>query len=356
MTTPAGWYDDGSGRQRWWDGQQWTEHFAPEAAAPEAPVVADAPAVAHTPAVEETAADSLDDTVIRTTSDTYAPPAAAAEPDAQVEAPFVAPNETAATTPISDGGVPPYAAGGAYPASAPADPGYQTGAPGYAAPAYPAAAPAYPGAAPAGAPGAYAVADAGPKKPSVLGLVGLGLAVLGTILVFIPLVGVFGFVLLGIGFILSLVSLFLKGKKWPGIAGLSLAVVGTIIGIVMSFVYLFAFAEGVQSEMDDFPTSIPTEAAPDPDETDSTTDETSAGRPTVEEVSEGLTEILTLSGQGETYTPEQVTCISEAFVASDIDDDTLRVIANGDEMFQDADALTAFTDEFTSSGVTCLMQ
>ena len=30
MTTPAGWYDDGSGRQRWWDGDQWTEHFAEE--------------------------------------------------------------------------------------------------------------------------------------------------------------------------------------------------------------------------------------------------------------------------------------------------------------------------------------
>lgn len=26
----AGWYDDGSGRQRWWDGHQWTEHFAPQ--------------------------------------------------------------------------------------------------------------------------------------------------------------------------------------------------------------------------------------------------------------------------------------------------------------------------------------
>lgn len=31
MSNP-GWYDDGAGRQRWWDGQQWTEHFAPQQA------------------------------------------------------------------------------------------------------------------------------------------------------------------------------------------------------------------------------------------------------------------------------------------------------------------------------------
>jgi hypothetical protein len=28
MTTSAGWYDDGSGRQRYWDGDGWTDHFA----------------------------------------------------------------------------------------------------------------------------------------------------------------------------------------------------------------------------------------------------------------------------------------------------------------------------------------
>lgn len=31
VQTPAGWYDDGSGRNRWWDGAQWTHHFAPVA-------------------------------------------------------------------------------------------------------------------------------------------------------------------------------------------------------------------------------------------------------------------------------------------------------------------------------------
>ncbi|MCW2798714.1 MAG: hypothetical protein JWQ70_186 [Aeromicrobium sp.] len=41
-TPPAGYYDDGSGRQRWWDGVQWTDHFqdtpvAPAAAPPAPP-------------------------------------------------------------------------------------------------------------------------------------------------------------------------------------------------------------------------------------------------------------------------------------------------------------------------------
>ncbi|WP_082539217.1 DUF2510 domain-containing protein [Microbacterium sp. Root553] len=33
MSMPAGWYDDGSGRQRWWDGARWTEHLAPDGSA-----------------------------------------------------------------------------------------------------------------------------------------------------------------------------------------------------------------------------------------------------------------------------------------------------------------------------------
>lgn len=32
--TAAGWYDDGQGRQRWWDGVQWTDHLAPAAVTP----------------------------------------------------------------------------------------------------------------------------------------------------------------------------------------------------------------------------------------------------------------------------------------------------------------------------------
>jgi hypothetical protein len=43
-TTPPGWYDDGHGALRWWDGQQWTEHVAapdPEIEGATAPTEAD---------------------------------------------------------------------------------------------------------------------------------------------------------------------------------------------------------------------------------------------------------------------------------------------------------------------------
>ena len=43
----AGWYDDGSGNQRWWDGERWTDGVQPAptgAASPPAPTSAPAPA------------------------------------------------------------------------------------------------------------------------------------------------------------------------------------------------------------------------------------------------------------------------------------------------------------------------
>lgn len=44
MTTPAGWYDDGSGAQRYWDGTTWTSHVVP--GQPAVPTYATPPGVA----------------------------------------------------------------------------------------------------------------------------------------------------------------------------------------------------------------------------------------------------------------------------------------------------------------------
>lgn len=50
-STPAGWYDDGHGALRWWDGAQWTQHVHVADAAPAVPSV---PAVPAEPVVSAT--------------------------------------------------------------------------------------------------------------------------------------------------------------------------------------------------------------------------------------------------------------------------------------------------------------
>ena len=47
MSAPAGWYPQPDGRQRWWDGTQWTEHYH-DATAPAADAAASSEAGAAT--------------------------------------------------------------------------------------------------------------------------------------------------------------------------------------------------------------------------------------------------------------------------------------------------------------------
>lgn len=55
-TTPPGWYDDGHGALRWWDGAQWTEHVA--APDPETGAEGTAPTEAEIVAASEAEAES----------------------------------------------------------------------------------------------------------------------------------------------------------------------------------------------------------------------------------------------------------------------------------------------------------
>ncbi|GAA1055188.1 hypothetical protein GCM10017608_20400 [Agromyces luteolus] len=185
-SAPPGWYDDGRGQQRYWDGTQWTEHTAPLYGAQDATRPYDTAALAG---------DSSPG------SSPYAD-----------------------TTPFA--GLPtdgPAGSGGAPPA------GYTGYAPFGAAP---------------GAPGA-------PPEPggtNVLGIVALVIAAIGFVFAVIPFVQVVGLILLPIAFVLAIIALFLKGRKWPAITGLILSVVGGIIGtIVFAVVALGVFGQIVDS-------------------------------------------------------------------------------------------------------------
>ncbi|REJ04368.1 DUF2510 domain-containing protein [Microbacterium bovistercoris] len=295
MSIPAGWYDDGSGRQRWWDGAQWTDQFAPEQFESGAP----------------TSAGSLQ-------QDLSAELAAAGVPEPAGQQ------------------SPGFAADG-YPLT-----GQDTGS-------------AYPG---AYTPSAYPVGGVpgGPekKKPTVLAWIAFGIAILGLLLCWIPFVGPF---LPFVGLVLSIIVLFMKGAKWPGIVGLVVSIVGLVVAAVFTGLLVFALNQvnTYDGSSDSSSSDTPSEGTDDTtgDDTDSSS---STGRPTAEEVAAGVEVIIAGTGTTETFTDSQLLCFGEEFVASDIPDDVLQVIASGEPALTDAEALSAFGQELIDAAPTCALR
>lgn len=270
MSTPAGWYDDGSGRKRWWDGTQWTEDFAPADAEGSGPA---APGGAQPPA--------------------------------------------------ADGG------SGASPAAVSASPGY--------------------------APPAPAAVSGAPKPAPTLGFVGLGLAVLGTILACIPTLATFviGIVVLIAAFVVSLIAVFKKNtKKWPSIVGIVLSVVGGVIGAIVFSVVLFVSVvdNAIQQMPTDFPTSTTSEQpSAEPTETDE-------GRPSPEAIADGyLQGIAGEAGIEEYKTPEVAACVGQYLYDSDVSDALLQEVAAGEIITDEVagDEAAHFMEVVLSAATEC---
>lgn len=73
------------------------------------------------------------------------------------------------------------------------------------------------------------------EEKNTLSLIALIVAIVGFVFACIPGALIVGWILLPIGFILALVSLFQKGKEGRGIAALIISIVGTIVGFVVFF-------------------------------------------------------------------------------------------------------------------------
>lgn len=101
-----------------------------------------------------------------------------------------------------------------------------------------------------------------------VGWAALGAAVLGFIFACIPGALIVGWILLPAAFVLAIIALVLKGKKWPGIVALILSIVGTIIGFVVFFSLAAAAVSDAIDESTGSSVTAPTEDASDTEDAD----------------------------------------------------------------------------------------
>ncbi|WP_405375163.1 MULTISPECIES: hypothetical protein [unclassified Microbacterium] len=108
----------------------------------------------------------------------------------------------------------------------------------------------------------------GPVTRNILGVVGLAIAAVGTILGCIPGIQFLGWLLLPVGFILGLIGVFQKNKtKWESITAMVVAVVGSMISAIIAVVLFFATVSSSIADnpwSDGYPDSPATAAPIDP--------------------------------------------------------------------------------------------
>jgi hypothetical protein len=235
---PAGWYEDGSGARRYWDGDAWTQYVAPGSEAlpasqgdPDTAVTAVLPAGDDGPTI-----------------------------------PFVWGSRGSDAAGSGYGGGPTGSAGWGDPSAPQAAAGVNREAPteSYGAPAttvlprHPLTEPPYP--------------EPANPGPPVVGIIALVVAIAGLAVVFTPAVSGFAWILVPVAFVLSIIGLFLRGAKWPAVTGLLVSIAAAVVGIVMLVVFVIgsigSAIDGIDEAIPDvpgLPLPGPDDAGPGPD-------------------------------------------------------------------------------------------
>lgn len=79
-----------------------------------------------------------------------------------------------------------------------------------------------------------------------------------------------------------------------------------------------------------------------------------ATRPTVDELSSGIGQIFEDNGQGGVLTDDQLDCIAEAFLDSDVSDEDLSNLADGKDLQTSEDAKSLVTETMVEASSSCV--
>lgn len=222
MRAPAGWYEDGSGGRRYWDGDAWTRYVAP-------------------------GPETLPPTLVLPESSTTA---VSSSGDDSPTIPFVWGSR-------GSGGS--DAVGSAYDGAATASAGWNDGsgpaagaasrdAPteDYGAPAtmvlprHPFAEPSY--------------AEPSNRDLNVVGVIALGVAIVGLVFAFIPALSGVAWILVPVAIVLSIIGLSLRGAKWPAVTGLVVSIIAAVVGVVM---FVASVIGSIGTALDELDEAIP---------------------------------------------------------------------------------------------------
>jgi hypothetical protein len=219
---PAGWYEDGSGGRRYWDGDAWTSYVTPgpetlpsTQVLPESSTAAvsssgdDSPTIpfvwgSRGSAGSDAAGFAYDGgpTVPAGWNDRSEPPAVAASRDA----------------PTEDYGAPAT----------------------IVLPRHPLTEPSF--------------TEPSNRDLNVVGIIALGFAVVGLVFAFIPALSGFAWILVPVAFVLAIIGLSLRGAKWPAVTGLVVSILAAVVGIVM---FVTSVIGSIGTALDEIDEAIP---------------------------------------------------------------------------------------------------
>ncbi|GAA1758721.1 DUF2510 domain-containing protein [Agromyces humatus] len=221
---PAGWYEDGSGARRYWDGDAWTQYVAP------GPATEPIPQVGQDTAVTAVLPVGDENPTIRFVWGSQGSDAAGS---GYGVAPTASPGWSDAS------GANPYATTESY-----------GGLPTTTLAGHPFTEPSKPG-------------------PNVVGIIAILVAIVGFLLVFLPAASGFAWIFVTVAFVLSLIGLFLRSAKWPAVIGLVISIIAAIAGIVLFVTFLIgsvgAVIDDAIPEVPVFPLPAPDDPGTDPD-------------------------------------------------------------------------------------------